>query len=94
MSATDKAYVITGPTSGMGRATALELAKLGKVVLVGRDCRKLDQLERFIRTRGQQATSVVCDVSDLVSVGRAVKETHSLCCLVPAGTSAHLPERA
>ncbi len=66
--------MITGPTSGMGRATALELAKLGNVVLVGRDRRKLDQLERFIRTRGQQATSVVCDVSDLVSVGRAVKE--------------------
>ena len=39
---TTKAYVITGPTSGMGRATAFELAKHGKVVLVGRDRAKLD----------------------------------------------------
>jgi NAD(P)-dependent dehydrogenase (short-subunit alcohol dehydrogenase family) len=74
MSATDKASVITGPTSGMGRATALELAKLGKVVLVGRDRGKLDQLERFIRARGQQATSVVCDLSDVVSIARAVSQ--------------------
>jgi NAD(P)-dependent dehydrogenase (short-subunit alcohol dehydrogenase family) len=32
-----KAYVITGPTSGIGRATALEVAKHGQLVLVGRD---------------------------------------------------------
>jgi NAD(P)-dependent dehydrogenase (short-subunit alcohol dehydrogenase family) len=32
-----KAYIITGPTSGIGLSTALELAKHGVVVLVGRD---------------------------------------------------------
>jgi short-subunit dehydrogenase len=32
-----KAYIITGPTSGIGRLTAFELAKYGTVVLVGRD---------------------------------------------------------
>jgi len=31
-----KAYVITGPTSGIGRATTLEVIKHGKVVLVSR----------------------------------------------------------
>ena len=31
-----KAYIITGPTSGIGRATAMELARYGAVVLVGR----------------------------------------------------------
>ncbi len=31
-----RAYVITGPTSGIGHKTALELAKHGTVVLVGR----------------------------------------------------------
>jgi NAD(P)-dependent dehydrogenase (short-subunit alcohol dehydrogenase family) len=32
-----KAYIITGLTSGAGRATALETAKHGTLVLVGRD---------------------------------------------------------
>ena len=31
-----KAYIITGPTSGIGRATAQEVAKYGLAVLVGR----------------------------------------------------------
>ena len=34
---TRNAYIITGPTSGIGRATALEVARLGTVILVGRD---------------------------------------------------------
>jgi NAD(P)-dependent dehydrogenase (short-subunit alcohol dehydrogenase family) len=58
----------------MGRATALELAKHGEVVLVGRDRGKLDQLERRIRGRGQRARSVVCDLSDLESVRSAAAE--------------------
>ena len=37
-----RAYVITGPTSGIGRATAFEVAKHGTVVLVGRDPEKLN----------------------------------------------------
>jgi NAD(P)-dependent dehydrogenase (short-subunit alcohol dehydrogenase family) len=31
-----KAYISTGPTSGIGRATACEVARHGTVVLVGR----------------------------------------------------------
>jgi len=71
MTTTGKAYLITGPTSGMGRAAALELAKHGKVVLVGRDGAKLAELQKLIERRGQQAVSVVCDLSDLRSVRRA-----------------------
>jgi short-subunit dehydrogenase len=37
-----KAYIITGPTSGIGRAATQEVAKHGQVVLVGRDGEKLD----------------------------------------------------
>ena len=43
-----KAYIITGPTSGIGRATALELAKHGTVVLVGRNREKLSHLQKTI----------------------------------------------
>ncbi|MBB6245068.1 SDR family NAD(P)-dependent oxidoreductase [Rhodanobacter sp. A1T4] len=73
-----KAYIITGPTSGIGRSTALELAEHGTVVLVGRDRRKLDELQKTITQRGQHAVSVVCDLSDLASVRRAAAEIVAL----------------
>jgi NAD(P)-dependent dehydrogenase (short-subunit alcohol dehydrogenase family) len=73
-----KAYVITGPTSGIGRATALEVAKHGTVVLVGRDPKKLDEVQKLIEQRGQQAVSVQCDLSELASVRRAAAEILAL----------------
>jgi NAD(P)-dependent dehydrogenase (short-subunit alcohol dehydrogenase family) len=73
-----KATVITGPTSGIGRATALELAKHGTVVLVGRDRGKLDEVRRVIEQGGGHAVSVVCDLSDLGSVRRAAAEIVAL----------------
>ena len=69
-----KAYVITGPTSGIGRRTALEVAKHGMVVLVGRDRGKLDTLQQEIQRNGGNAVSVVCDLSDIPSVHRAAAE--------------------
>jgi NAD(P)-dependent dehydrogenase (short-subunit alcohol dehydrogenase family) len=76
-----KAYIITGPTSGIGRATALELAKHGTVVLVGRDRKKLDEVQKVIKKKGQHAVSVVGDLSDIASVKNAAK----------AITELHLP---
>jgi len=73
-----KAYIITGPTSGIGRVTALELAKHGTVVLVGRDQGKLDAIQNIMEQRGQQAVSVVCDLSDLASVRRATAQIVAL----------------
>jgi NAD(P)-dependent dehydrogenase (short-subunit alcohol dehydrogenase family) len=73
-----KAYIITGPTSGIGRATALELAKHGTIVLVGRDQRKLDELRKSIEGSGGQAGWVVCDLSDIASVRRAAAEIVAL----------------
>ena len=71
------AYIITGPTSGIGRLTALELAKHGTVVLVGRDRGKLDEVQKTIEQRGQHAVSVVCDLSDL-SVRRVAAQIVAL----------------
>jgi NAD(P)-dependent dehydrogenase (short-subunit alcohol dehydrogenase family) len=73
-----KAYIITGPTSGIGRATALELAKHGTVVLVGRDPRKLEELQKILKQEGRHAVSVVCELSDLSSVLRAASEIIAL----------------
>jgi NAD(P)-dependent dehydrogenase (short-subunit alcohol dehydrogenase family) len=66
-----RAYVVTGPTSGIGRATALELARHGAVVLVGRDRAKLDAVQKIIERKGQKAVPVVCDLSDPASAERA-----------------------
>jgi NAD(P)-dependent dehydrogenase (short-subunit alcohol dehydrogenase family) len=73
-----KAYIITGPTSGIGRLTALELAKHGTVVLVGRDRGKLDEVQKTMEQKGQHAVSVVCDLSDLASVRRTAAEIIAL----------------
>jgi NAD(P)-dependent dehydrogenase (short-subunit alcohol dehydrogenase family) len=73
-----KAYIITGPTSGIGRLTAFELAEHGTVILVGRDRAKLDEVQKTIEQKGQQAVSVVCDLSDIASVRRAAAEIIAL----------------
>ena len=74
----DKAYVITGPTSGIGYETALDLAAYGTVVLVGRNSGKLDNVRAAIERKGGNAASVVCDMADLASVGRAAEQIIAL----------------
>jgi NAD(P)-dependent dehydrogenase (short-subunit alcohol dehydrogenase family) len=73
-----EAFVITGPTSGIGRLTAFELAKHGTVVLVGRDRKKLDEVQKIIERKGGSAASVVCDLSDIASVRRAAAKIIAL----------------
>jgi NAD(P)-dependent dehydrogenase (short-subunit alcohol dehydrogenase family) len=73
-----KAYIITGPTSGIGLSTAFELARHGVVVLVGRDRGKLNEVQKAIKQKGGHAVSVVCDLSDLASVRRAAAEVVAL----------------
>ena len=66
-----KAYIVTGPTAGIGRQTALDLARHGTIVLVGRDPGRLDSVRQTIEGGGGRAVPVVCDLSDLASVRRA-----------------------
>jgi NAD(P)-dependent dehydrogenase (short-subunit alcohol dehydrogenase family) len=73
-----KAYIITGPTSGAGRTTALEMAKHGTLVLVGRNSGKLNDVKKAIERLGGHAIEVVCDMSDLASVRRAAAEIIAL----------------
>lgn len=74
----DKAYIITGPTSGIGYQTALRLAEHGTVVLVGRSADKLAAVKAEIEHRGGQAISVVCDVAEPASIRRAAAEILAL----------------
>ncbi len=69
-----KAYIITGPTSGIGYETALELAKHGTVVLVGRNREKLEQVQKTKKNNGYNAVSVICDISDMTSVRHAAQQ--------------------
>jgi len=72
------AYIVTGPTSGIGRATALELAKHGTIVLVGRNRQKLGEIKKFIEAKGHRAVPIACDLSDLASARRAAREIAQL----------------
>src|SRR6186713_819952 len=70
----NKVYVITGPTSGIGYATALELSNYGTVILVGRNPEKLAKVQKDIKDKGRNAVSVVCDISDIKSVHQAARQ--------------------
>jgi NAD(P)-dependent dehydrogenase (short-subunit alcohol dehydrogenase family) len=72
------AYIVTGPTSGIGHATALELGNHGTVVLVGRASKKLDEVRWALEKMGARAVPVVCDLSDISSVRRAAAEIVAL----------------
>jgi NAD(P)-dependent dehydrogenase (short-subunit alcohol dehydrogenase family) len=73
-----KTYIITGPTSGIGYRTALEMAKHGTVVLAGRDPGRLGKVQQAIERAGGQAVPVVCDLSDVASARRAAAEISAL----------------
>lgn len=72
------AYVITGPTSGIGYRTGLELAAHGVVVLVGRNRDKLEVVKATIERSGGRAIPVVCDMADLAGLRRAAGEIAAL----------------
>src|ERR1700756_4650576 len=59
-----KTVVITGASSGIGRAAALEFSRRGaNVVLAARRREKLEQVAAECRALGVEATPIVTDVS-------------------------------
>ena len=69
-----KVIVITGASSGIGEATARELARRGaKVVLGARRTERLEALVNQLRTEDYAATFVKTDVTQLGDVQRLAK---------------------
>ncbi len=75
----DKVVIVTGASSGIGKATALMLADAGaKVMLVARKEPKLKATQDEIESRGGKSWFYSCDVADMDScdtlVGKIIKD--------------------
>ena len=67
--------IITGASSGIGRASAIAVAERGATVFaLARNAGALDDLVAEIRAGGGQAHAFTCDVTDSTSVEHTVKD--------------------
>ena len=73
---TGKVALVTGASSGIGRASAIALAKQGATVVVAaRRIDKLNDLAREIVAMGREALPVMMDVTKKESITAAVNKT-------------------
>jgi NAD(P)-dependent dehydrogenase (short-subunit alcohol dehydrogenase family) len=69
-----RAALVTGATSGIGRATALRFAAEGaRVAIVGRDAEGLGATAAEVRARGVEAVEIQADVTEEAHARRAVE---------------------
>ena len=67
----DKTVLVTGGSSGIGRATALKLAEAGaRVLIVARDPVKLAKVHAEAKERGGHLSTYACDLADPVECER------------------------
>ena len=70
-----KHVIITGASSGIGRASAIAVAERGAIVFaLARNAEALDELVAEIRESGGVAYAFTCDVTDSASVEHTVKD--------------------
>ncbi|MCZ6677890.1 MAG: SDR family NAD(P)-dependent oxidoreductase [Candidatus Poribacteria bacterium] len=71
-----KISIVTGSSSGIGKAIALKFATEGcRVVLAARRQQLCDQVVAQIREQGGEAIAIPTDISDELQVGRLIAET-------------------
>lgn len=71
-----KVAIVTGASSGIGRATAIKLASQGAhVALVARTAENLQKVESLIRQNGGQALSIPADVAQTAEVDACIDAT-------------------
>src|SRR5215208_405700 len=71
----DKSILITGGTTGIGRATAILLASQGaRVMIFGRQQNDLDEAMKDIREAGGEVLGLTADVSDPQDIQRVFQE--------------------
>jgi NAD(P)-dependent dehydrogenase (short-subunit alcohol dehydrogenase family) len=74
-----KLAVVTGASSGIGRAVALDLAQRGvAVALLARDPRRLDDVALRVSALGGRSLAVPVDVADETSVRAALRRVRDL----------------
>ena len=72
----DKVVIVTGASSGIGKATALEFARQGsRVVLAARSAERLAEIEKEITGLGAESLVCVTDVSREEDCRRLVEKT-------------------
>lgn len=70
-----RTVIITGASSGIGAATARQVAERGGIpILVARSTDKLEQVSREIRRRGGRSHLYSCDITDGASVDALIKQ--------------------
>ncbi len=71
-----KTALVTGATSGIGRATAVRFAEAGaRSAIVGRNRESLAEVAREIKERGGEALEISADVTNEEDAARVVVET-------------------
>ncbi len=73
-----KTVLVTGASSGIGKATAMKVAAAGGIpLLVSRTRDKLEEVQREIEEQGGTAHVHPCDLSDLEAIDKLVEEVTS-----------------
>jgi len=71
----DKVVVITGASQGLGKALSIEIGKLGgKVVMIARTKKLLNEIKKNIIENGGKAEYFVCDVADFKQVKKTTEK--------------------